>query len=61
MFVVFWPQVEFHSFKLSDSKFWVKLTSRGKTYLKEVYANCNPKVPITFFKVELYADSVLPN
>ena len=27
----------------------------------KVYANCNPKVPIKVFKVELYADSVLPN
>ena len=53
--------MEFHSFKLSDSKFWVKYTSRGKIYLKEFYANCNPKVPRKVFKVELYADSVLPN
>ena len=22
--MVFWPQVDFHSSKLSDSKFWVK-------------------------------------
>ena len=29
--------------------------------MKEVYANCNPKGPIKFVKVELCADSVLPN
>ena len=36
--------MEFHSSKLINSKFWVKETSRGKRYLKEVHANCNPKV-----------------
>ena len=61
MVVVFLPYVEFHSSKLSDSKFWVKYTSRGKSYLKEVHGNCNNKVPIKVFKVELCADSVLPN
>ena len=30
-------------------------------YLKEVHTNYNPLVPIKFVKVELYADSVLPN
>ena len=53
--------MEFHSSNLSASKFWANYTSRGKRYLKEVHANCNPKVPRKFFKVELYADSVLPN
>ena len=28
--------MEFHSSKLINSKFWVKETSRGKRYLKEV-------------------------
>ena len=36
-------------------------TSRGKSYLKEVHANGNPKVPRKFIKVELCADSVMPN
>ena len=31
--------MEFHLSKLSDSKFWVKYTSREKSYLKEVHAN----------------------
>ena len=53
--------MEFHSSKLSDSKLWEKYTSRGKIYLKEVHVNDNPKVPIKFIKVELCADSVLPN
>ena len=53
--------MEFPSSKLSDSKFEVKYTSREKSYLKEVQENCNPKVPIKFFKVELFADSVMPN
>ena len=53
--------MEFHSYKLSDSIFLVKYTSRVKNYLKEVHANCNPKVPIKFVKVELCADSVMPN
>ena len=43
--MVFWLEVEFHSSKLSDSKFWVKYTSRGIIYLKEVYVNYYPKVP----------------
>ena len=30
-------------------------------YLKEVHANCKLKGPRKFFKVELCADSVLPN
>ena len=50
-----------YSSKLSDSKFWVKSTSRGKLYLKEVHANGNLKVPRKFIKAELGADSVLPN
>ena len=29
--------------------------------MKEVNVNCNLKVPIKFVKVELCADSVLPN
>ena len=29
--------------------------------MKEGDANCNPKVPRKFVKVELCADSVLPN
>ena len=29
--------------------------------MKEVYANCKPKVPIKIVKVELCADSVMPN
>ena len=53
--------MEFPSSKLSDSKFLVKLTSREKIYLKEVYANRNPIVPRKFVKVELCADSVLLN
>ena len=53
--------MEFHVSKLSDSKFWVKQTSRGIIYMKEVHANCKPKVPIQFDKVELCADSVMPN
>ena len=53
--------MEFQSSKLSDSKFWIKYTSREKIYLKEVYENCNPKVPRKFVKVELCADSVMPN
>ena len=61
MVVVFWPYMAFHSSKLSDSKLWVNYTSSGISYLKEVHANCKPKVPIKFFKVELCADSVLPN
>ena len=61
MVVVFWPYVEFHSSKLSDSKLWVKYTSRGIIYLKEVHANCKPKVPRKFVKLEICADSVLPN
>ena len=42
--MVFWPKIEFHLSKLSDSKFWVKYTSRGIIYLKEAYENCYPKV-----------------
>ena len=53
--------MEFHLSKLSDSKFWVKYTSMGIIYLKEVHENCKPKVPRKFFKVELCADSILPN
>ena len=34
--MVFWPYVEFHSSKLSDSKLLVKYTSRRIIYLKEV-------------------------
>ena len=53
--------MEFHSFKLSDSKFLVNYTSREKRYLEEVHANFNPKGPIKFFKVELCADYIMPN
>ena len=48
--MVFWPKIEFHSSKLSDSKFWVKYTFRGIIYLKEAYANCYPKVSINLSK-----------
>ena len=53
--------MEFHLSELSDSNFWVKQTSREIGYMKEVQANCKPKVPRKFVKLELCADSVLPN
>ena len=53
--------MEFHSSELSDSKFRVKYTYRVISYRKEVQANGKPKVPRKFVKVELCADSVLPN
>ena len=53
--------MEFHSSKLSDSKLWVKYTYRVISYLKEVQANGKLKVPRKFVKVELCADSVMPN
>ena len=42
--------MEFHSSKLSDSKFWVNWTSREISYLKEVQANYKPRVPINISK-----------
>ena len=48
--VVFWPYVEFHSSKLSDSKLCVNHNSRGIIYLKEVYVYCNPKVTRNLLK-----------
>ena len=53
--------MDFNSSKLSDSNLWVKYTSRVLSYMKEVHVNCKPKVPRKFVKVELCADSVMPN